>query len=32
MKMVVGPIGTSESEKLIEKYLAKLVKRFGGEV
>jgi len=32
MKLIVQPIVTGENEKLIEKYLANLVKRFGGEV
>jgi carbon monoxide dehydrogenase subunit G len=32
MKMVVAPIVISENEKLIDKYLANLIKKFGGEV
>jgi carbon monoxide dehydrogenase subunit G len=32
MKMVVAPVVESEFEKLVEKYLANLAKRFGGEV
>jgi carbon monoxide dehydrogenase subunit G len=32
MKMVVEPLVTSEFEKLVEKYIANLVKAFGGEV
>jgi carbon monoxide dehydrogenase subunit G len=32
MKMVVEPIVASEFEKLVEKYIANLVKAFGGEV
>jgi carbon monoxide dehydrogenase subunit G len=32
MKMVVEPIVASEFEKLVEKYIASLVKTFGGEV
>ncbi len=32
MKMVVGPVVEGEFEKLVEKYIANLVKRFGGEV
>ena len=32
MKMVVGPVVEAEFEKLVEKYIANLVKRFGGEV
>jgi carbon monoxide dehydrogenase subunit G len=32
MKMVVEPIVASEFEKLVEKYIANLVKTFGGEV
>ena len=32
MKMVVGPVVESEFEKLTDKYIANLVKRFGGEV
>jgi carbon monoxide dehydrogenase subunit G len=32
MKMVVEPVVASEFEKLVDKYIANLVKRFGGEV
>jgi carbon monoxide dehydrogenase subunit G len=32
MKAIVSPIILSENEKLIEKYIANLIKRFGGEV
>ncbi len=32
MKMVVGPIILSENEKLIDKYIDNLIKKFGGEV
>jgi carbon monoxide dehydrogenase subunit G len=32
MKMVVEPVVRSEFEKLVEKYIANLVKTFGGEV
>ena len=32
MKLVVEPIVASEFEKLVEKYIANLVKAFGGEV
>ena len=32
MKMVVGPIVKSEFEKLVDKYIANLIKQFGGEV
>jgi carbon monoxide dehydrogenase subunit G len=32
MKMVVGPVVLAENEKLIDKYLANLIKKFGGEV
>lgn len=32
MKMVVAPVVESEFEKLVDKYIANLVKRFGGEV
>ena len=32
MKMVVEPIVAGEFEKLVEKYIANLVKTFGGEV
>lgn len=31
MKMVVAPVVESEFEKLVDKYIANLVKRFGGE-
>lgn len=32
MKLVVEPLVASEFEKLVEKYIANLVKAFGGEV
>jgi carbon monoxide dehydrogenase subunit G len=32
MKMVVEPIVASEFEKLVDKYIANLIKTFGGEV
>jgi carbon monoxide dehydrogenase subunit G len=32
MKMVVAPVVEGEFEKLVEKYLANLARRFGGEV
>ncbi len=32
MKMVVGPVVEGEFEKLVDKYIANLIKRFGGEV
>ena len=32
MKLIVVPVVTRENEKLIEKYIDNLVKRFGGEV
>lgn len=32
MKMVVAPIVESEFEKLVDKYIDNLIKRFGGEV
>lgn len=32
MKMVVEPVVASEFEKLVDKYIANLVKKFGGEV
>ena len=32
MKMVVEPIVASEFEGLVEKYIANLIKTFGGEV
>ncbi|HSV48666.1 MAG TPA: SRPBCC family protein [Ramlibacter sp.] len=31
MKMVVGPVVEGEFEKLVDKYIANLIKRFGGE-
>jgi carbon monoxide dehydrogenase subunit G len=31
MKMVVAPVVESEFEKLVDKYIANLIKRFGGE-
>lgn len=31
MKMVVAPVVEAEFEKLVEKYIANLIKRFGGE-
>ncbi len=31
MKMVVVPVVTGEFEKLVEKYIDNLIKRFGGE-
>ena len=31
MKRVVVPLVTSENEKLVEQYIANLIKRFGGE-
>jgi carbon monoxide dehydrogenase subunit G len=31
MKMVVAPVVEGEFEKLLEKYIANLIKRFGGE-
>jgi len=31
-KMIVVPVVTSENEKLVEQYIANLIKRFGGEV
>lgn len=31
MKMIVEPVVQSEFEKLVEKYIANLIKRFGGE-
>ena len=31
MKMVVGPVVENEFEKLVEKYIDNLTKRFGGE-
>jgi carbon monoxide dehydrogenase subunit G len=31
MKMVVGPVVKGEFEKLVEKYIDNLIKRFGGE-
>ena len=32
MKMLVQPVVESEFEKLVDKYIANLIKRFGGEV
>ncbi len=32
MKAIVGPIVLGENEKLVEKYIDNLIKRFGGEV
>ena len=32
MKMIVEPVVESEFEKLVDKYIASLIKRFGGEV
>jgi carbon monoxide dehydrogenase subunit G len=32
MKMVVAPVVESEFEKLVDQYIANLIKRFGGEV
>ena len=32
MKMIVGPVVQGEFEKLVEKYIANLIKKFGGEV
>ena len=32
MKMVVAPVVESEFEKLVDKYIDNLIKRFGGEV
>jgi carbon monoxide dehydrogenase subunit G len=32
MKLLVVPVVNSENEKLIEKYIANLIQRFGGEV
>jgi carbon monoxide dehydrogenase subunit G len=32
MKMVVAPVVESEFEKLVDKYIANLIKKFGGEV
>ena len=31
MKMVVAPVVETEFEKLVDKYIANLIKRFGGE-
>ena len=31
MKMVVAPVVEAEFEKLVDQYIAKLIKRFGGE-
>ena len=32
MKMIVGPVVEAEFEKLVDKYIANLIKHFGGEV
>lgn len=32
MKMVVAPVVEGEFEKLVDKYIANLIKRFGGEI
>jgi carbon monoxide dehydrogenase subunit G len=32
MKMVVAPVVESEFEKLVDKYIANLIKKFGGEI
>ena len=32
MKMVVAPVVQGEFEKLVDKYIANLIKRFGGEI
>lgn len=32
MKMVVAPVVEGEFEKLVDKYIANLIKKFGGEV
>lgn len=32
MKMVVAPVVSSEFEKLVEKYIDNLIKKFGGEL
>ena len=32
MKMIVEPVVASEFEKLVDKYIANLIKKFGGEV
>ena len=32
MKMVIAPVVESEFEKMVEKYIDNLTKRFGGEV
>ena len=32
MKAIVAPVVTSENEKLVEKYIDNLIKKFGGEV
>ena len=32
MKMVVAPVEEGEFEKLVDKYIGNLIKRFGGEV
>jgi hypothetical protein len=31
-KLIVAPVVTGENQKLIEKYIANLIERFGGEV
>jgi len=32
MKMIVAPVVESEFEKLVDKYIANLTKKFGGEI
>ena len=32
MKMIVVPVVEGEFEKLVDKYVANLIKKFGGEV
>ena len=32
MKVIVAPIVSSEFEKLVDKYIANLIKKFGGEI
>jgi hypothetical protein len=32
MKMIVQPVVEGEFEKLVDKYIANLIKKFGGEV
>ena len=32
MKVIVSPIVSSEFEKLVDKYIANLIKKFGGEI